>query len=878
MKSLNRTLSLVLVLVMVFGLFGVASASFSTYTDAASVGAAYAEAVDVMTGLGIVNGTTATTLDPTGSYTREQAAKVVAYIALGKTTADALACSAAPFTDVAASRWSAGYIQYAVSQGIINGMGDGTFNPTGALTGYQFAKMLLCALGYGKASEYTGAGWEIAVAKDALGLKIFKGDTTAATNSVISRQQAMLMAFNAMFKATATPTYQWDNGVRHVTDYDDTGASYATLVYGYNADNGASDASAPALAKVFTTVNGVYGHYWYYKSTSTPISAFYSDETVIGTSTNGKSIDTLSYDSNANSYFIAAIDDTDLSGTDATLEIYHNGTPVTSLSTAEGLIGLGVKVVFVDTDDDTDTAEKIYITTYDVAVLSAAPSVKTSTVNGKNYVYVNFVNDTDIGTSTIGDYSVLASNVTGYTGLVKGDVVLVTKMESGTYTLTKAATFTGSVTASSGTSLTIGGTTYKAAEDADGTITGYSEGFLNSVAFYTDTTGYLVYADAVTAASTDYLYIVDVDTFDAATTFEGATNLCYVTFETGATATITVESIDGDVFADGDISSSEEPVAGEIYSYAKNTDGTYALTSETTISTTMASSSADGLGAITKGSTSLKNSTSTVVKANSATVFAVRNIKTAASTAFATTYYSTWTVYTGYASVPTLSDATFSAVDDNGDGYAETVFVYYYTTEAATDTSVIYLLDTTATAVYKSTGVDYYTFPAIVDGVKTVVKAPASINGSIESLNAAHALGSIGDGTLLAVSYSDGKLSGVIPVTSATLGNATFLAYLGGAGNYAVGTAIKAPVSNVIEIGDYVDDEFVGVGYNYTSTTVVFYISADFSTVTMDVAANLSDDDYVLISAVTMAAGEDDPTTTQQNTLKAIFVQAQDLT
>ena len=60
MKSLNRTLSLVLVLVMVFGLMGVASASSSSYTDSTTVGAAYAEAVDVLTGIGVVNGTTST--------------------------------------------------------------------------------------------------------------------------------------------------------------------------------------------------------------------------------------------------------------------------------------------------------------------------------------------------------------------------------------------------------------------------------------------------------------------------------------------------------------------------------------------------------------------------------------------------------------------------------------------------------------------------------------------------------------------------------------------------------------------------------------------------------------------------------------------------
>jgi len=875
MKSLNRTLALVLVLVMVFGLFGVASASSSTFTDAASVGAAYAEAVDVLTGIGVVNGATATTLDPTGNYTREQAAKVVAYIALGKTTADALACSAAPFSDVAADRWSAGYIQYAVSQGIINGLGDGSFNPTGSLTGYQFAKMLLCALGYGKSGEYTGTGWEIAVAKDALGLKIFKGDTTAATNAVISRQQAMLMAFNAMFLGTVKATYAYDNGVKYVASYSDPGTSFAELIYGYDSDNEVSDAADPALVEAFTTINGVYGHYWYYKSTSVPVTGFYSDETVIGTSTNGKSIETLTYDSNANAYFIAAVG----TGTEYYVDGDYVGVGSTGLGNAESYNGLGVKVVLVDTDDDTDTAEKVFVTTYYVGVLSAAPVVKASTVNGKNYVYVKFADGdaSDIGVSSVtGSGAVLASAVTGYAGLVKGDVVLVTYMDNDTYTITKAASFTGAATASSSSSLTIGGTSYKFAEYCDESIYDYNEGFLNSVKFYTDSTGYLVYAAAVTATSTDYLYVLANDSYAAADAFNGAANQSYVVLAGGTAATITVDSLDGYAFADyGD---EIMPSENGIYAYVKNTDGTYALiTPSYTDSTALATDVADGEGAITKGATSLTDDGDTIAKANAATVFVVRNIKTAASTAYDTVYYSTWTVYTGYASVPTMADASYSVVSGT-DGYADVVFVDYYTTEVSTDTSVIYLLSSTPTAVYKTGGiVDYYTFPAIVDGVKTVVKSTSADTGVYNSSSnpdgLAYAFPSpytaasapLYDGVLCAVTYVNGKLTpGTVVVlagsTQVALANATQT-------NFVYGTSITAPVSGVIEIG--------GVGYNYTSTTVVFYISEDMSTVTMDVAANLSDmDTDVIISAVTMAAGVDDPTSTQQNTLKAIFVQA----
>ncbi len=57
------------------------------------------------------------------------------------------------FSDVAADRWSAGYIGYCVQQGILAGTGNGKFDPEGELTGLAFAKMLLVALGYDPAIE-----------------------------------------------------------------------------------------------------------------------------------------------------------------------------------------------------------------------------------------------------------------------------------------------------------------------------------------------------------------------------------------------------------------------------------------------------------------------------------------------------------------------------------------------------------------------------------------------------------------------------------------------------------------------------------------------------------------------------------------------------
>ena len=207
MRTLKKTLSLLLAVALVLSLTVVgASAAYTgnkvdTLKDAADVGADYSEAVGVMVGLGIIEGYDDGTLRPETTYTREQAAKIIAYMQLGPKDADSLRCTKAPFTDVAADRWSAGYIAYCVEQGIIDGMGDGTFQPEAQLTGYQWAKMLLCAVGYGRNDEYVGNSWSLNTAKDALDKGIFDGDLDGADHVVLTRQQAILYAFNTLTAA-----------------------------------------------------------------------------------------------------------------------------------------------------------------------------------------------------------------------------------------------------------------------------------------------------------------------------------------------------------------------------------------------------------------------------------------------------------------------------------------------------------------------------------------------------------------------------------------------------------------------------------------------------------------------------------------------------
>ena len=169
MKNLKKVLSLVLALAMALSLMTAAfAADASDYKDYSKV--TYKEAVDVMTAAGIFNGGDGNNFNPDATLNREQAAKIITYMLVGQDAADKLTASIAPYADVAATRWSAGSIAYCTNEGIIAGDGNGRFNPTDPVTGTQFAKMLLVALGYDpQIEQLVGNSWAINVSKLALG-------------------------------------------------------------------------------------------------------------------------------------------------------------------------------------------------------------------------------------------------------------------------------------------------------------------------------------------------------------------------------------------------------------------------------------------------------------------------------------------------------------------------------------------------------------------------------------------------------------------------------------------------------------------------------------------------------------------------------------
>lgn len=205
-------------------------AAGAVFTDSNLI--TYKTPVGVMHGAGILSGRTDGTFNPTGGITREEAVKIIAYAVLGEQGIMNLPREAPVFSDMSEDRWSAPYVCWAVKNGIIAGVGDGKFDPEGKVTGYQLAKMMLCAAGYGQNGEYSGSSWESTCAKDGFAVGIFANITDADPSRAVTREEAALYIFNGI---TRLEQVAFDAAAEKYVPTDGTAAldnTIAALVYG----------------------------------------------------------------------------------------------------------------------------------------------------------------------------------------------------------------------------------------------------------------------------------------------------------------------------------------------------------------------------------------------------------------------------------------------------------------------------------------------------------------------------------------------------------------------------------------------------------------------------------------------------------------------
>ena len=127
-----------------------AYAQSGTFRDV--VGHKNQKAIEALAEKGVINGMTADTFAPDAGLTRAQFCAIVVR-ALGLSQE-----KTAEFTDVLQTDWFCGFVGAASKAGIVNGVGNGKFNPQGAITREQAATMLA------RASKTLGLSGE---AKDA---------------------------------------------------------------------------------------------------------------------------------------------------------------------------------------------------------------------------------------------------------------------------------------------------------------------------------------------------------------------------------------------------------------------------------------------------------------------------------------------------------------------------------------------------------------------------------------------------------------------------------------------------------------------------------------------------------------------------------------
>ena len=521
MRNLKRALSLALASMMLLGMMviGAGAASITDMDDVVNK-----DAVSLMVDLGIIEGDNSGAFNPNGTINRAGVAKLAYYIQMGNADPSVYA-GMGYFNDIA-GHWAEGYINYCYAQNLLDGRGDGTFNPGGSLQVVGLAKVLLNTLGYDSELEgYVGTGWTINATRDAQSIGLLAGVTQGMTETV-TRDTAALMFYNALFLRTVEVQYQWDQGIRQPNGYTTSTTPLGYQVYGLvkqdalvtgidgdgNAVlNIATVGSVAVSGKLPATPDMVGSTVTLYLKSS---GATFNNGVQTGVGTASKLYNSALVASASNTVYtltgpvgtatagadtVAALVAAGTITTETTVNYYKNGTSIGT--TADTNIGMkGVVVEFKNTND-TAGVDTVVITEKTAVALTAAPVV--GTVNGKTVVTI----------AEAGIANKDASKVVGYEGLAKGDVILYLNIGGTTY-IEKATKITGSVVGNNSTYGALIGGTYYLASELNGKT--YDNNAITDTAtydFYLDNGGYIVAAVKVsdgTSVTTNLAVVTDV--------------------------------------------------------------------------------------------------------------------------------------------------------------------------------------------------------------------------------------------------------------------------------------------------------------------------------------------------------------------------------
>ena len=215
---MKKLLALVLALVMTLSLAVVGSNA--AFKDAKDTTETYAEAVDVLSGMGVFNGYKNAdgtySFQPKGEITRAEVAAIVYRLYTADVTDKQASLYATynKFNDMNGAAWAAGYIGYCANAGLVKGYDAKTFGPANKVTGYEALAMILRAVGYDKNGEFTGAQWQLRVASTAQQLGILKNVKGVDLNAAASRELVAELLFRTAAyvpMVTYTPALGYTN-------------------------------------------------------------------------------------------------------------------------------------------------------------------------------------------------------------------------------------------------------------------------------------------------------------------------------------------------------------------------------------------------------------------------------------------------------------------------------------------------------------------------------------------------------------------------------------------------------------------------------------------------------------------------------------------